>query len=165
MIEANDRAAFVKRFEHLFEHSPWVVEGAWESRPFENAEALHEAFMAAVTAADKDGQLALIRAHPQLGVKQALTDSSDAEQAGAGLKALSAEEFQRFAALNAAYQEKFGFPFIVCVGRMKSKAAIFEAFEARLGNDAAAEHAAALQEIGWIAKLRLAQVLTPAELA
>ncbi len=80
MIEANDRAAFVKRFEHLFEHSPWVVERAWESRPFANAEALHEAFMAAVTAADEDGQLALIRAHPQLGVKQALTDSSDAER-------------------------------------------------------------------------------------
>jgi len=158
VIDAADRAAFVARFEHLFEHSPWVVERAWEKRPFADAEALHNAFMATVHEAETPEQLALIRAHPQLGVKQALTDASEAEQAGAGLKALSAEEFERFARLNAAYQEKFGFPFIVCVGR-KTKAGILEAFEARLHNDAAAERQIALDEIGWIAKLRLNQAL------
>jgi 2-oxo-4-hydroxy-4-carboxy-5-ureidoimidazoline decarboxylase len=164
MIEAADREAFIKRFAHLFEHSPWVVEHAWEKRPFAKAETLTHALMTTVHEAAPDKQLALIRAHPQLGIRQALTDASEAEQAGAGLKALSADEFARFAALNAAYQEKFGFPFIICVGG-KTKSEILAAFEARLLNDAPTEQNAALEEIGGIARLRLARVLGEAELA
>jgi 2-oxo-4-hydroxy-4-carboxy--5-ureidoimidazoline (OHCU) decarboxylase len=59
-----------------------------------------------------------------------------------------------FSRLNAAYREKFGFPFVICVGE-NTKASILAAFETRLGNDQATEQAAALREIGKIAKLRL----------
>jgi 2-oxo-4-hydroxy-4-carboxy-5-ureidoimidazoline decarboxylase len=73
---------------------------------------------------------------------------------GAGLKQLSPEEFERFAALNAAYREKFGFPFIICV-RLNTKTSILAAFSSRLGNDARAEREEALMQIGLITKLRL----------
>jgi 2-oxo-4-hydroxy-4-carboxy-5-ureidoimidazoline decarboxylase len=148
-----------ERFSGLFEHSPWVVTRAGNG-PFADAAALHRALMDVVMQAGFDEQLALIRAHPELGAKQVkLTQASDAEQAGAGLQALSEEEFAAFTALNAAYRDKFGFPFIICV-RMHSKAQILKILARRLENDAAVEHAQALFEIGHIARLRL-QDLAP----
>jgi len=156
LIEA---ANFVARFGHLFEHSPWVVERAAVFAPFADAAALHATLMDVVATAGPEEQLALIRAHPELGVKSVpLTQASDAEQTGAGLKALSEAEFERFTALNKAYRAKFGFPFIICV-RMHSKAGILAAFEHRLGNGAAMEKAQALTEIGHITKLRLHDLL------
>jgi OHCU decarboxylase len=154
LINFPSQAAFVKKFGHLFEHSPWVVEHAWEMRPFADEDALHGAMMQVVAEAGDAAQLALIRAHPELAARTALTAESESEQAGAGLKHLTPPEFERFAELNAAYREKFGFPFIICV-RLQTKASIFAAFEARLENDAAAEQAQALAQIGLITRLRL----------
>jgi 2-oxo-4-hydroxy-4-carboxy-5-ureidoimidazoline decarboxylase len=150
----SSKAVFLERFGHIFEHSPWVVERAWERRPFADVQVLHAAFMAEVEAADAGTQLDLIRAHPELAARVELTDASSAEQMGAGLKQLSASEFERFSELNAAYREKFGFPFIICV-RLQSKTSIMAAFETRLGHDPAAERAEAIAQIGLIAKLRL----------
>jgi 2-oxo-4-hydroxy-4-carboxy-5-ureidoimidazoline decarboxylase len=158
MIESADRAGFVAKFGHLFEHSPWVVERAWEMRPFADADALHLAFLDVVNQATGDERLSLLCAHPELGVKQALTEASESEQQGAGLKALTAEEFTRFAKLNAAYRQKFGFPFIICV-RLQTKASIFKAFEQRLLHEAAAERGIAISEIGEIARLRMLDLL------
>jgi len=101
--------------------------------------------------------MAFIGGHPELGsrVKRAdLTDHSQAEQSGLGLDRLSAEEFDRFSRLNTAYRQKFGFPFIVCV-RRHTRDSILQQYERRLGHDAEAERAAALEEIGLITRLRL----------
>jgi 2-oxo-4-hydroxy-4-carboxy-5-ureidoimidazoline decarboxylase len=92
-------------------------------------------------------------------VKRAeLTDHSQAEQGGLGLDRLGAEEFDRFSRLNAAYREKFGFPFIICV-RRHTRDSILRQFERRLANDAAAEQAAALHEIGLITRLRVVSMV------
>jgi len=101
------------QFLGLFEHSPWVVERAFAAAPFADAQALHQAMLRAVDEAGEEAQLALIRAHPELAAREVpLTEASTAEQQGAGLRALTAAEFARFAVLNAAYGQKFGFPFI-----------------------------------------------------
>ncbi len=148
--------AFVARYGALFEHSPWVVERAAALRPFDD---IHAGLMAAVHAASRDDQLALIRAHPELAGKAAidktLTDASAAEQASAGLDRLTAEEFARFHALNAAYRAKFGMPFIICV-RLTDKAGILAAMENRLGATRDVEIATAIAQIGEIVRLRLA---------
>jgi 2-oxo-4-hydroxy-4-carboxy-5-ureidoimidazoline decarboxylase len=149
-----DRAAFVLAYGDIFEHSPWVAERAYSRRPFADARALHAAFEQVVNEATAEEQLALIRAHPELGARIALTEASAAEQRGAGLKALTAAEFAQFNALNAAYREKFGFPFVICV-RGRDKASILAAFGERLAHDPAAERAAALVEISEIAWARL----------
>ena len=134
----------------LFEHSPWIEERA--------ASRSHADLMAVVHAASPDEQLALIRAHPELAGKAAidgtLTDASAAEQASAGLDRLTPAEFERFHALNAAYRERFGFPFIMCV-RLTNKAGILAGMEARLANDRPTEIATALGQIGEIVRLRL----------
>jgi len=152
------KAEFIGKFGHIFEHSPWVVEDAWERRPFADAQVLHAAFMDGVEMAGAAAQLELLNAHPELAAKVQLTEASDAEQKGAGLKHLTAAEFKRFSALNAAYRQKFGFPFIICV-RLHGKAAILEAFEARLANDASAERREAMAQIGQITELRLRDLL------
>lgn len=153
---------FINRFGDIFEHSSWVVERAWAKRPFADGAALHAAFMAAVFAAEPAEQLALIKAHPELGARVALTEASTAEQDGAGLKNLTPEEFTQFSALNRAYREKFGFPFIVCV-RRHTKSSILEAFRQRLEHDEDAERSRAIAEIGEIAKLRLQDLLDGAQ--
>jgi 2-oxo-4-hydroxy-4-carboxy-5-ureidoimidazoline decarboxylase len=157
-INALDTAAFVRRFGGLFEHSPWVVERAAALRPFDD---LHAGLMRAVHTASPAEQLALIGAHPELAGKAAidrtLTEASAAEQASAGLDRMSPPEYERFHALNAAYRERFGFPFIICV-RLTDKAGILAAMEARLGHDRDTEIATALGQIGAIVRLRLEEL-------
>lgn len=157
-LAGSSKAEFVDRYGQLFEHSPWVVEDAWAMRPFPDQEALHAAFMATAAAADEAAQLRLLNAHPELAAKVALTDSSRSEQQGAGLTQLDAAEFERFSGLNAAYREKFGFPFIICV-RLHDKSGILRVFEARLAHDEATERREALAQIGLITRLRLADLL------
>jgi 2-oxo-4-hydroxy-4-carboxy-5-ureidoimidazoline decarboxylase len=155
MIEAGGRRAFIARYRELFEHSPWVVERAADRLPLAD---LHAGLMQVVRDATPEEQLALIRAHPELAGKAAidgrLTEASAAEQASAGLDRMSSAEFERFHALNAAYRDKFDFPFIICV-RLPDMAGILAAMEARLANDRDTELATALGQIGEIVRLRL----------
>jgi 2-oxo-4-hydroxy-4-carboxy-5-ureidoimidazoline decarboxylase len=141
----------------LFEHSPWV-EARADARPTSGDR--HADLMTVVHAASPDEQLALIRAHPELAGKAAtdgtLTDASAAEQASAGLDRLTPAEFDRFHALNVAYRAKFDFPFIVCV-RLTTKQGILDAMQRRLGNDRDTEIATAIDQIGEIVRLRLAE--------
>jgi len=153
------REDFTARFGFLFEHTPQIVAAVADQRPFSGPEALHAALVKEACAMDDAAQLALLRAHPQLADKaaiaQGLTKESASEQASAGLDRLSEDEYARFHALNAAYQDRFGFPFIIAVRLAGGKAGILAAMERRLGHDAATERAAAMAEVGKIVRLRL----------
>lgn len=139
----------------LIDHSPWVEERA-AARP--SSGDRHADLMAVIHAASPEEQLALIRAHPELAGKAAidgsLTEASAAEQASAGLDRMTPAEYEKFHALNAAYRERFGFPFIICV-RLTDKAGILAAMEQRLGNTREEEIENALGQIGEIVRLRL----------
>lgn len=157
---------FVAALADVFEHAPWVAERAAAGRPYQTVEALHAAMTQAVAKAPAEKQLAFIRAHPELGSKVAradITPDSRAEQGSLGLDRLSEEEFARFSKLNATYRDKFGFPFIICV-RRHTRDSILAQFERRLKNNADAEHAAALREIGFITRLRLVAKTEGAEM-
>lgn len=157
-LSSLSQADFAARLGDIFEHSPWIPERAWQRRPFASVDALHAAMVAAVDAASRDEQLGLIQAHPELAGKEAaagtLTSASTGEQRGAGLDQCSAEELARLRRLNAAYRERFGFPFVIAVKGL-SRYQIMDAVEARLNNDAATEFRACLTEIGKIARFRL----------
>lgn len=161
-LDALSRDAFVAALGAIFEHSPWVADAVADQRPFGSVAALHGAMCAAVAAAGAGAQLALIRAHPQLAGKAAiageLTTRSTHEQRGAGLDQCSAEEFARITALNAAYEQRFGFPFIIAV-RGLQRTDVIDAMARRLGHATATEHAEALRQIGKIAAFRLADML------
>ena len=156
-LNALPQADFVARLGGVYEHSPWIAERAFASRPFGSLEELHAAMQRVLVAASAGEQLGLIRAHPELlGKLEAaqLTESSRLEQASAGLDRCTAAQKSRMQALNQAYRDKFGFPFVVAVKGL-DWAGIIERIEARLGNDAETERAAALREIGRIARFRL----------
>jgi OHCU decarboxylase len=149
-----DREAFMARYGALYEHSPWVAEGAWEQGPFDDVDALHAALERTIRAAPAERRLALIRAHPDLAGKAKLTDASAGEQASAGLDRLAPDECAAFTELNAAYRERFGFPFVICV-RDHDKASILAAMRERLGHGSDEEVETAIGEIARIARLRL----------
>jgi 2-oxo-4-hydroxy-4-carboxy-5-ureidoimidazoline decarboxylase len=155
------RAEFVARFGGVYEHSPWVAEAAFDAglpADADTPEGLHQALSAAMRAAPRERQLALIRAHPDLAGRLAragsLTAASTAEQRSAGLDQCTDDELARFTALNEAYKARFGFPFIMAV-KGSTRAEILAAFERRVASDPEAEFGTALDEIDRIALLRL----------
>ena len=153
-----DRASFAAVCGRFFEGSPWIAERAWAHRPFASREALHGALVREMREASIEERLALIAAHPDLAGAlargDALSPDSRAEQRTAGLEGLVSEEIALFDSYNAAYKEKFGFPFVICA-RENKKEAILAAFTARRGHTRAEEIDTALGEIAAIARARL----------
>jgi 2-oxo-4-hydroxy-4-carboxy-5-ureidoimidazoline decarboxylase len=158
-----DRSAFVSRIGWVYEHSPWVVEEAWQHRPFATLELLYSVMESVVRAAPEDKRLALIQAHPDLAGQLAklgqLTDASNREQAEAGLSELTSELATELDRRNTAYREKLGFPFVICA-RLNNVKAILAALENRLKHDRETEIALALEEISKIARLRLMDAIS-----
>src|SRR5437868_4898172 len=142
----------------VFEHSPWVGARMANKRPFADRAELHDALCETVMKASEDEKLSLIRAHPDLAGRAALTAESESEQAAAGLENLSHEELERFREYNARYRERFGFPFVICA-RLNQKQAVLDAFPMRLQNSREQEMEIALREIFKIADLRLKDLI------
>jgi beta-ureidopropionase / N-carbamoyl-L-amino-acid hydrolase len=156
-------AQFVKLLDGTYEHSPWIAEKAWAQRPFRSLVQLKLALAEVVRSAGREAQIALIRAHPELAgkamVARTLTAESTNEQGKAGLTECTPAEFAHIQQLNAAYNAKFGFPFILAVrgprGLGLSKAEIIATFERRLDNHPDFELAECLRNIHRIAEIRL----------
>ena len=165
--EAMDRDAFVRQFGGVYEHSPWIAERAFDASEGRIAHEPTAAGLSAMLgaqfgAATRDKRMGVLRAHPDLAGKLAsarrLTAESTAEQASAGLDALTDGERERFSTLNERYTKRFGHPFIIAV-RGLDKSEILQAFERRIGNDAETEFATACAEVDKIARLRLEAML------
>jgi OHCU decarboxylase len=155
------RAEFLARFGPVYEDSPWVAEAVWpeaEAGRLDARDALAAAMRAEVDAAPRERKLALIRAHPELASRTRMAEASVREQSGAGLDQCSPAEFEAFQRLNAAYNARFGFPFIFAV-KGATRADILAAFEARLENDPETEFATAIAQIHRIAGFRLADLM------
>ena len=161
------RDAFVETFGSIYEHSPWIAERVWDGE----MGAIHDtpgglaARMAQVFRAASDQErLGVLLAHPDLAGKLAaakrLTADSTAEQASAGLDALTDEERAEFDRLNTAYVEKHGFPFIIAV-RDHDKAGIMAAMRDRIDNDTPTERTEAERQVSRIGELRLQTALNP----
>ena len=147
----------------LYEHSPWIAEAALTRRPFLSLAHLKLLMAQIVRDAGRAPQLALIRAHPELAgkamVDNTLTAESTHEQSKAGLTNCTPDEFARIQRLNADYNAKFGFPFILAVrgprGIGLSKQEIIDTFARRLDNHPEFELAECLRNIHRIVELRL----------
>ncbi|HEV3198901.1 MAG TPA: 2-oxo-4-hydroxy-4-carboxy-5-ureidoimidazoline decarboxylase [Bryobacteraceae bacterium] len=156
-INSMPRAAFVEALGWVFEHSPWVAERAWERRPFANIDALHSAMRDEVERATRDEQLALLRAHPDLGTRLRVSAASQSEQAGAGFDQLEPGLFEHLQHLNSEYREKFGFPFIYAV-KGSSQEDILGDLIIRMDSTAEQAVQEALYEVYRIAYFRLEQI-------
>ena len=163
-LNAATRAAGVALLVGIYEHSSWIAEAALAQRPFADLAHLARALVDATRAGGRDAQLALLRAHPRLAGKAmiagTLTAESTDEQARSGLTQCSAEEFERLHALNDAYDQRFGWPFILAVrgptGRGLARAEIIETFARRSLDEPEIEFAECLRNVHRIAEIRLA---------
>ncbi|OLP20143.1 OHCU decarboxylase [Leptolyngbya sp. 'hensonii'] len=153
-LNAMTEEEFVAALGAIFEETPEIARRTWHQRPFTDRTDLHQKMITVVAGLAQAEQLALIRAHPDLGSRVKMAEASVQEQAGLGLDQLTSEEYDRFQMLNQAYRDKFAFPFIIAV-RNNTRATILEAFTRRLQNNPTAEMAQALTEIGEIARFRL----------
>ncbi|WP_253274253.1 2-oxo-4-hydroxy-4-carboxy-5-ureidoimidazoline decarboxylase [Myxosarcina sp. GI1] len=153
-----EREEFTTALGEIWEETPEIARKTWVSKPFASFEALYQSMVAIVKEMSEVEQLALIKAHPDLGSKTKMAEASVQEQAGVGLDRLTSEEYERFQSLNQAYKNKFGFPFIIAV-RNQTKDSILEAFASRLENSLEREKQQAITEISKIARLRLESIL------
>jgi len=162
-LNAAGQAEFTALLDGVYEHSPWIAEAAWTQRPFASLAALEWALVQALAAAGRDKQLALIRAHPELAgkamVAKTLTAESTNEQGKAGLTDCTPEEFAKLQQLNADYNQRFGWPFILAVrgprGQGLTRHEIIATFERRLAGHPDFEFAECLRHIHRIAQIRL----------
>ena len=162
-LNAASPAEALQMLDGLYEHSPWIAEAALQQRPFRSLAQLKYAMVQVLNGAGMERQLELIRAHPELAgkamVAQALTAESTNEQSQAGLTHCTPEEFARIQQLNADYNARFGFPFILAVrgprGTGLSRQEIIATFARRLSNHPDFERAEALRNIHRIAEIRL----------
>lgn len=160
-----DRDAFVARFGGIYEHSPFIAERVWDAEMgavHDTPTGLAGRMAQMFRASGDDERLGVLQAHPDLAGKLALakrlTADSTAEQASAGLDALTDAERAEFTLLNDAYVAKHGFPFIIAV-RDHDKAGILSAMQTRLDNDTPFERATAEAQVIRIATLRLKEIL------
>ena len=162
-LNAASPAEAAQMLDGLYEHSPWIAQAALAHRPFRTLAQLKHAMARVVAQADESAQLALIRAHPELAgkamVSNTLTAESTNEQNKAGLTQCTPEEFARIQQLNADYNARFGFPFILAVrgprGTGLAKKEIIDTFARRLANHPDFERAECLRNIHRIAEIRL----------
>src|SRR5688572_30330207 len=115
--------------------------------------------MRTVEEAPREKQLALVRAHPELAGREALTVDSTSEQGRLGFNALSSKEFEAMSDTNRRYREKFGFPCIVALRLHANRASVMAEIERRLNNHQQEEIRNALEQIGHITRGRLEKLL------
>ena len=162
-LNAASASQALQWLDGIYEHSPWIAETALRERPFRSLAHLKHTLAHAVRTASSEAQRALIRAHPELAgkamVDQSLTAESTHEQNKAGLTQCTPAEFAQLQQLNADYNARFGFPFILAVrgprGTGLSKQQIIDTFARRLDNHPDFEQAEALRNIHRIAEIRL----------
>lgn len=162
-INAASLSRFVELLGGTYEHSPWIAERAALLRPFSGLVQLKLALVQVVREAGRELQLQLIRAHPELAgkatVTKTLTAESTNEQSKAGLTDCTPAEYAKIQQLNADYNARFGFPFILAVrgprGLGLSRNEIITTFERRLDNHPDFEFAECLRNIHRIAEIRL----------
>jgi OHCU decarboxylase len=165
-VNTMSREEFVETFGPLFQGPRWVVENAYDLRPFADTQALRTAFQDALFTATPEQQEELMSFYPALGSDAVGSGEEGAfskiDQSTAGLTRLTDEDHAAFAELTRAYREKYGFPLIVSVRDVGDRNQILESGWNRMNNSPTQEHAAALIEIAKIANHRFDDLVAEA---
>jgi len=132
-----------------------------DARPYENLEALVATANDIWWSLDRDDWLEAFRSHPKIGEKKT-AETLSAKWSGqeqAGVNAASTDTTNALAALNRAYEQKFGYIFIICATG-KTSAEMLAALRQRIEHDEAEELPIAAGEQSKITELRLKKLLT-----
>jgi OHCU decarboxylase len=165
-VNSMSREEFADTFGPLFQGPRWVVENAYDQRPFTDTQALRTAFQEALFTAPPQRQAELMSFYPALGGDSVASGDEGAyshgDQSTAGLTRLTDEDHAAFTELTDAYRDRFGFPLIVSVRDAGGRDQILESGWARMNNSATQEHATALIEMAKIANHRFDDLVAEA---
>jgi len=159
-INKLSQSEFTKVFANIFENTSWIAEDLYNKKPFRDFQDLSAKIMNIFENSNKENQLKILRAHPDLADKtriKSLTKDSQKEQMNAGLDNCTKEEFDEFKNLNNEYKKKFGFPFIIAV-EGKNKLEILNNFKKRITYDINTEFIESKKQVKKIASLRLNEI-------
>lgn len=153
---------FVEALRPLFEAAGPLGERLAAGRPYSSYDALLGHAEATIDDLTPDERLVVVNAHPRIGESAAVVRETSAlsyrEQGYDAEAGLAPEELKRIyadlARLNADYESRFGFRFVVFVNG-RPKAEILEVLKARIANEREQELRTALQEMLAIARDRL----------
>lgn len=168
LSQVNDmtREQFVDTFGGLFQGPHWVVERAYDQRPFADTRDLRMALQESLFAATDEEQLTLIGAYPDLGSASVVHGeegpASLADQSTLGLTRLDQRDHDELSELTGLYRERFGFPMVTCVRDRDSFSQVLRHGWERLDNSATAEKTTALIEIAKIAGHRYDELVADA---
>ena len=151
------KSDFISVFGNVFEKTKWIAKCAYDSKPYNNFEELFAKMIEIFENSNNKNHLKILRAHPDLTVKEKLTKDSQNEQANASLNECSDKEFKEFKKLNKKYKKKFGFPFIIAV-KGKNKNEILNKFKKRILNNIDSEFKEAKKQVKKIATFRLNEI-------
>ena len=134
------------------------------ARPYESVSDLVARANEIWRSLDHDDWLEAFRSHPKIGEKKsAEIVSAQARQWSsneqAGVNTASTETTDALATLNRAYEQKFGYIFIICATG-KTSGEILDALRVRIDHDAEEELPIAAAEQSKITELRLKKLLT-----
>ncbi len=153
-VNAMSLEQFSNTFAGLFQNVPWAVERAYQRRPFSDTEDLRAAFQEAMFGATPEEQMELLHSYPDLGAASLSQAESHRDQSALGLNQMHDEDYAEFTALNAAYRDKFGFPYVAAVRSAGSRTELIDGGRARLQHSPSHERATALIEVGKIVNHR-----------
>ena len=164
-INALDQEEFTRVFSSMFSGATWPVERAWQQAPFVSTAHLRHAFQDAVVAASPEEQEALIAGYTDL-VDLLLNNAGD-EQAQIDTSSLTIGDFTdaeeaELRAMDEAYREKFGHPFIMFIGNIADGGQLISAGWRRVESSPTREARAALGEVIAIAEDRIDSIVANA---
>jgi OHCU decarboxylase len=165
-VNSMSRDEFVTTFSRLFQGPHWVVERAYDQRPFRDTQDLRRAFQEALFAATTEEQAQLIGSYPNLGAQSVAQGEEGAEsladQSALGLNRLADKEHEELGTLAREYRNRFGFPLVMAVRDHESFDQVLRHGWERLNNSPTQEHATALIEIAKIAAHRFDRLVADA---
>lgn len=134
-----------------------------EERPFADLDELSEKADRVWWSLEPEDWLEAFRSHPKIGEKKAAQPTSRladkwSEQEQAGIQDSEQNTLDELAKLNRAYEEKFGYIFIVCASGKRSDE-MLAILRSRFENDPHEETRIAAAEQAKITQLRLKKLL------
>jgi OHCU decarboxylase len=165
-VNQMSREDFADTFGSLFQGPRWVVERAFDSRPFSDTSDLRRAFQEALFSATEDEQRQLIDSYPDLG-SDSVAEGDEGpdslrDQSSLGLTRLDEKGHGELSELTSQYRDRFGFPLVTCVRDRDSFDQVVRTGWERVNNPPAQEHASALVEIAKIAGYRFDDLVADA---
>ena len=161
-INSMSEAEFERTFSSVVQGQKWVLDRAWEQRPFETTADLSAAFQDVLVTASTEEQSQMIDSFADLGSEDAAGNSLTSEHAKGALANLQEDDYNDVVELANAYREHFQMPLIISAKEHDRFERLLAAGWDRMDNSPTSERQAAMIEISKIVNFRFRDLVANA---